>query len=212
MSCQLPSRVVTLLHQPTFYSTRPQASIWFWLELYLIYHAIEIWWSAHIANQSRTRYILAAFDAFMTVQGRVMKSGFIFGIPELFLPNMLCWHHGQNLRHYSEGHLQQRRTDAHGNISKAFPSWSWVGWSGPINMNSADAACRLATRKLRCSTLEYPHLIEFSKVIIGPHDERKEYVKDLHYYETRGLISLAENEYYSSRLPIKVFDKHPMVR
>ncbi|KAH6865775.1 heterokaryon incompatibility protein-domain-containing protein [Alternaria rosae] len=171
--------------------------------------------AVEVYNKRKLTYsedILAAFDAFMTVQGRAMKSGFVFGIPELFLPNMLCWHHGQNLWHYSEGRLQQRRTDAHGNILKAFPSWSWVGWSGPVNMNSADAACRLATRKLHCSTLEYPHLIEFSKVIIEPHDERKEYVKDLHYYETRGLISLAENEYYSSRLPIKVFDKHPMVR
>jgi len=156
--------------------------------------------------------VLAAFNAFTTVQGRAMKSGFMFGIPELFLPSMLCWHHGETLRHYRAGHLQQRRMDPHGKILKAFPSWSWVGWSGPVNMNSAEAACRLAIRRLHCSTLEYPHLIEFSKSIIEPHDERKEYVRDLHYYETRGLISLGENEYYSSRLPIKVLDKHPIVR
>jgi len=156
--------------------------------------------------------VLAAFDAFMTVQGRAMQSSFLFGIPELFLPNLLCWHHGQNLLYYREGHLQERRMDSHGNILKAFPSWSWVGWSGPVNMNSAEAACRLAIRRLHCSTLEYPHVIEFFKVMIEPRDERKEYVKDLHYYETRGLTRLTENEYYSSQLPFKVFDKHPVVQ
>jgi len=155
--------------------------------------------------------ILSAFNAFMTVQGSAMKSSFISGIPELFLPSLLCWHHGAG-RTYPSGFLQHRRTSRHGEILKAFPSWSWVGWSGPVNMNSAAAACRLAIRKPHCSTLEYPHLIDFFKVMIEPHSERREYVKDLNYYETRGLISLVEAEHYAHRFPFKVFDKHPMVR
>ena len=157
--------------------------------------------------------ILAAFNAFMTVQGQAMESRFIFGIPELFLPNMLCWHHGESAWDYREGCLQQRRTDPHGNILKTFPSWSWVGWSGPVNMASANEACGQAIRRLDCSALEYPHLIEITKVIIGPHGERREYVKDLHYYETRGLTRLVEGKRYQSyTLSFKIFNKHPVAQ
>jgi len=155
--------------------------------------------------------ILSAFNAFMTVQGSAMKSSFISGIPELFLPSLLCWHHGAGRSYYSR-FLQQRRTGHHGEILKAFPSWSWVGWFGPVNMQSANTACRMAIRRLSCSALENTHLIDFYKVIMEPHGERKAYVKDLHYYETRGLTRLVENESRSSKLPFKVFMKHPVVQ
>jgi len=147
--------------------------------------------------------VLAAFNAFMTVQGRAMKGGFISGIPELFLPNILCW------RHY-ERCVQKRRTDRQGNVLKAFPSWSWVGWSGPVNMHSVKAACRLAIRRIDGSNPEYPHLVGFFKIIIEPHGERKEHVKDLHYYETRGLIDLVEKR--SICTSIKYYNKHPVAQ
>jgi hypothetical protein len=166
-----------------------------------------------IRQLTHSEDILAAFNAFMTVQGRAMKSSFLFGIPELFLSSMLCWGHGQSAFNTGERRIQQRRTDRQGNILKAFPSWSWVGWLGPINMHpAADDSSRLAKRRVECSILDYPHLIDFFKVITEPDGERKERVKDLHYYETRGSIGYLEDEGCASYLPVKVFDKFPVIQ
>ncbi|EMD93275.1 hypothetical protein COCC4DRAFT_165153, partial [Bipolaris maydis ATCC 48331] len=74
-------------------------------------------------NLSNSADVLAAFNAFITVQSRAMKGGMLHGLPELFFNNMLCWHHDMDSRH-------QRRVDRDGNILKQFPSWSWVGWFG----------------------------------------------------------------------------------
>ncbi|EUC31451.1 hypothetical protein COCCADRAFT_101251, partial [Bipolaris zeicola 26-R-13] len=74
-------------------------------------------------NLSDPADVLAAFNAFTTVQSRAMKGGMLHGLPELFFNNMLCWHHDMGSR-------QQRRIDSKGNILKQFPSWSWVGWLG----------------------------------------------------------------------------------
>ena len=190
----------------------PTKRSWFTWETYPYFggycDAVEIY---NERNLTYSEDALAAFDAFMTVQGRAMKSSFIFGIPELFLPNMLCWHHSKDFHDRQLSH-QKRRSDRQGNVLKAFPSWSWVGWLGPVDMQFAKEACRLAMRRVHCSALEYPHLIDFSKVIIEPRGERKEYVKDLHFYETRGLTRLVENKLSPSDLPIKIFDKHPVAR
>jgi hypothetical protein len=172
--------------------------------------AVEIYTTRQLTHSED---ILAAFNAFMTVQGRAMKSSFLFGIPELFLSSMLCWHHGRSPLNAGERHFQQRRTDRQGNILKAFPSWSWAGWYGPINMLCvADESSQLAKRSAECSILDYPHLINFFKVMIEPDGERKERVKDLHYYETRGSIGYLEDKDYASHLGVKAFDKFPVVQ
>jgi hypothetical protein len=173
-------------------------------------NAVEIY---SIRQLTHPEDILAAFNAFMTVQGRAMKSSFLFGIPELFLSNMLCWHHGQGPFSNDGRRFQQRRTDRQGNILKTFPSWSWVGWLGRINMHpAADESSRLAKRRVECSILDYPHLIDFLKVITEADGERKERVKDLHYYETRGSICYLEDEDCASHLPVKVFNKFPVIQ
>jgi hypothetical protein len=123
--------------------------------------------------------ILAAFNAFITMQSRVMKSGMLHGLPELFFNNMLCWHHDMDS-------FQRRRVDSQGNILKQFPSWSWVGWLGPIDMCLASEASRI--RKVASSgRLTYPCITEFYKLPVNLQSEERELIKDLHYYEARGL-------------------------
>jgi hypothetical protein len=148
--------------------------------------------------------ILAAFNAFMTVQGRAMEGDIIFGIPELFFHSMLCWHHDL-------GSLQQRRTDSQGNILKDFPSWSWAGWLGPVDMSLPRRGSGMAMRKTTPPCLSYPHLVDFFNVIIEPRGERKERVKDLHYYETCGLTRFVEDRDVSSWTSTKVYSVSPVV-
>jgi hypothetical protein len=89
---------------------------------------------------SQPEDVLAAFNAFLTMEGRVMKGDIIFGIPELFFDRMLCWRHGVRP-------LQNRRTDFQINILKDFPSWSWAGWFGPLDMSLPKATSEMAMRR-----------------------------------------------------------------
>jgi hypothetical protein len=140
----------------------------------------------------------------MTVQGRAMAGDVIFGIPELFFHSMLCWHHGDGSRH-------QRRTDSQGNILKDFPSWSWVGWVGSIDMTLPRLASETAMKKTTPPCLSYPHLIDFFNITSKPHGEHKERIRDLHYYETRGLTSSVKDEDVSSDMLGEVFSVFPVV-
>lgn len=65
-----------------------------------------------------------AFSAFITYMGRTMPGGILFGLPEMIFSGALCW---QPLD------FIERRRDRHGNVMRAFPSWSWLGWSGHVD-------------------------------------------------------------------------------
>jgi hypothetical protein len=65
-----------------------------------------------------------AFSAIVTVFSRSMHGGFLHGTPELFFDGMLLWQPYSPL---------ERRKDAKGNVVKAFPSWSWIGWTGKLD-------------------------------------------------------------------------------
>ncbi|KAJ6198643.1 heterokaryon incompatibility protein-domain-containing protein [Bipolaris maydis] len=144
-------------------------------------------------NLSNSADVLAAFSAFTTVQSRAMKGGILHGLPELFFNNMLCWHHDMDSR-------QQRRVDHHGNIMKQFPSWSWVGWFGPMDMCLASETSGIRMRA-SAGRLAYPCITEFYKLPAKLQSEDRELIRDLHYYEARGLASTVLGEKSPSEEP-----------
>ncbi|EUC41523.1 hypothetical protein COCMIDRAFT_8796 [Bipolaris oryzae ATCC 44560] len=135
---------------------------------------------------SNSADVLAAFNAFTTAQSRAMKGGMLHGLPELFFNNMLCWHHDIDSRH-------QRRVDSKRNVLKQFPSWSWVGWFGPMDMCLASEASGI---RMRASPgrLAYPCITEFYKIRTNMQSEERELIRDLHYYESRGIESTVLSE------------------
>lgn len=137
----------------------------------------------HLSNPGD---ILTAFDAFLTVQSRVTKSEILHGLPEPFFNNMLCWHHDIDTP-------QRRRVDSEGNVLKQFPSWSWAGWFGPIDMLLPDEASHL---RMRCAPgyLVYPCIIDVYKLPVNLNPGEREMIKDLHYYEARGVTPLVKDE------------------
>ena len=100
-------------------------------------HAVERYSQRKL---SQLEDVLAAFNGFMTIEGCVMEGDINFGILELFFDRVLCWRHDVRS-------LQHRRTDLEGNILKDFPSWSWAGWFGSLDMSLARAAGEAAIRR-----------------------------------------------------------------
>ncbi|KAL6159224.1 hypothetical protein ACJQWK_04107 [Exserohilum turcicum] len=135
-------------------------------------------------NLSDPADVLAAFDAFITVQGRAMKGGMLYGLPELYFNNMLCWHH-------DFGSVQNRRRDREGNILKQFPSWSWAGWIGPTDMTLASEACHIVKS---VSGLVYPYIVEFYKLPSSSIDGKREQIRNMNYYEVRGQTCIAQSD------------------
>lgn len=136
-------------------------------------------------NLSDLSDILTAFDAFVTVQGRAVK-GMFHGLPELFFNNMICWHHDIDSP-------QQRRVDSEGNIYKQFPSWSWAGWIGPTDMILAHEASRI---RMNASPgrLTYPCIVDFHKLPKDLRSEKRVVIRDLHWYEARGMTPLVHDK------------------
>jgi hypothetical protein len=66
---------------------------------------------------------LDAFSAIIAVMGNSMRGGILFGLPESCFSAALLW----KPKYYSI-----RRTDALNTTLKQFPSWSWLGWKGPV--------------------------------------------------------------------------------
>jgi hypothetical protein len=74
-------------------------------------------------------------DAFAGIASMInvdFEGGFISGLPEMFFDLALLWQHTSSIarRHNLEKDHQDRRPSTpHG-----LPSWSWIGWQGPITM------------------------------------------------------------------------------
>jgi hypothetical protein len=66
---------------------------------------------------------LNAFGAILTSMNRSFRSGYHFGVPEFCFDIALLW--------TISGQPQKRR--------EAFPSWSWLGWSGDIGFQMSEA-------------------------------------------------------------------------
>ena len=82
---------------------------------------------------------LNAFSALSSIMARSMRGGVLFGLPEMFFDGCLLWR--------PDGTVQRRRqevtavdgTATSEDIDK-FPSWSWVGWEGSIDVRLWDDA------------------------------------------------------------------------
>lgn len=124
--------------------------------------------------------VLNAFDAFITVQGRAMKGGMLYGTPELFFGAALLWMP-------LDDNILERRTDVDGNVSKRFPSWSWTGWVGPVDMTLAKNAYNYIVSGGNQIPITDFHIIDFYKLFKFTEPHRKERVQDIHYHTAQGL-------------------------
>ncbi|USP81412.1 hypothetical protein yc1106_08686 [Curvularia clavata] len=137
-------------------------------------------------NLSDPSDVLTAFDAFITVQSRAMKSAVLHGLPELFFNSMLCWHHDLDFP-------QRRRVDSEGKVLKQFPSWSWAGWVGPTDTLLPYEASSIRM-KFAPGRLIYPCIIDIYKLPTNSPPGRRQSVKDLHYYENLGVTTFVKDE------------------
>ncbi|RGP71732.1 heterokaryon incompatibility [Fusarium longipes] len=86
---------------------------------------------------------LPAISGYLSVASRVFKGGFLYGIPEIIFERGLGWKPV-----FPHLNLQRRirSTRPHGTqlTPSDLPSWSWIGWKGPVHPGY-DEATRVAT-------------------------------------------------------------------
>lgn len=73
---------------------------------------------------------LDAFTAILNVLSAKFVDGFFWGMPEAFFDIALLWLP-------ADGQLRRRTVRDASNGNYLFPSWSWIGWAGAIDMSSA---------------------------------------------------------------------------
>lgn len=138
---------------------------------------------------SKSDDVLNAFEAIMNVQGRTMKGGILYGLPELFFSAAFLWTPPFK-------HKLRRRTDEKGAILLDVPSWSWAGWMGPIasdlvkqglryfeQLPSDPAKREYYRRENARSALTSYHDIDFYKV---SHTGASALIQDLHHHPAEG--------------------------
>ena len=79
--------------------------------------------------------IMRAFAGITNTLAATFLGGFHFGLPRLFFDTALLWLPDP------ENIMERRCKDSNQN---PFPSWSWVGWKGTINLNIWRGACDYA--------------------------------------------------------------------
>ena len=138
--------------------------------------------------------VLNAFAAFVTIQGRTMRGGVFFGMPELFFCAMMLWQPMKSIR---------RRLDKNGRASTRFPSWSWVGWIGQVNTPMVtNALDHDDSRQPWSGSYSNLRFVEFFKVAVGESEgpiTKRVRIQDLHTY--RGQASY-EATWPSSKIGI----------
>jgi hypothetical protein len=74
--------------------------------------------------------ILNAFEGIKAVLCDAMQTDFWQGMPEKIMAEALCWQ--------LKGPFSRSRNRPSGQppSEPLFPSWSWAGWEGPVNLNS----------------------------------------------------------------------------
>lgn len=83
-------------------------------------HAVHLYSTRAMSHQSDA---LNAFAAVLNLLHPGFKGGYLAGLPALHLERVLLWLPDATIT---------RRRDQSGNV--LFPSWSWAGWSGRIEM------------------------------------------------------------------------------
>jgi hypothetical protein len=66
-----------------------------------------------------------AFAGITTILSSTFMVGFLYGLPQLFFDATLLWQ--------PRGNMKRRRPQRITHLSTAIPSWSWMGWKGPID-------------------------------------------------------------------------------
>jgi hypothetical protein len=89
--------------------------------------ALDYYTHRHLSYPSD---ILNAFEGIKAVLCDAMQTDFWQGMPEKIMAQALCWQ--------SQGSFSRRRNMPFGQppSEPLFPSWSWAGWEGPINLNT----------------------------------------------------------------------------
>lgn len=89
---------------------------------------------------------LPAISGLLSIMSRSFTGGFLFGLPEMYFEQCLAWrpywHHTDLKRRISSD-----RSAADKLAPCDLPSWSWIGWQGPVGVH-ADAA-RINPRESR---------------------------------------------------------------
>ncbi|KAK8137591.1 heterokaryon incompatibility protein-domain-containing protein [Apiospora sp. TS-2023a] len=70
---------------------------------------------------------LRAISGILAVLNRGFDGGFLFGLPIMFFDLALCWYPHDELRRRVTPNEQSETKTAR------LPSWSWVGWHGPVH-------------------------------------------------------------------------------
>lgn len=77
-------------------------------------------WRELTYEQDTVHAVSGIFNALSSSLGGSFRGGFLFGLPEMYFEAALLWR-----LHRYEGVLHKRRKGT-------FPSWTWLGWKGPI--------------------------------------------------------------------------------
>ncbi|KAF2807155.1 uncharacterized protein BDZ99DRAFT_522784 [Mytilinidion resinicola] len=94
---------------------------------------IGLWFGFSGRELSYQEDSLKAFSAIINVFSASFPGGFIYALPELAFDIALTWHHS--------GEVGRRR--------RMFPSWSWLGWEGALEMGDWDPTIRPKLRTFR---------------------------------------------------------------
>ncbi|KAI1171296.1 heterokaryon incompatibility protein-domain-containing protein, partial [Nemania sp. FL0916] len=106
---------------------------------------------------------LASVAGLLSVFSRPFRGGFLYGLPEWMFDSALGWrvHHGPSI-HPQSGTIRRRgalpgvREQDHIKIGPCgLPSWSWIGWHGPISEDHCDNA-RIYNDVKSCARETYP--------------------------------------------------------
>ncbi|KAK8241455.1 heterokaryon incompatibility protein-domain-containing protein [Phyllosticta capitalensis] len=89
-------------------------------------------------NQRKFRHAddaLPAISGLLSVFSRSFEGGFLYGIPEMFFERGLCWRSEEPEINLWRRSPSDRQEDERLHPS-GLPSWSWIGWSGKVNIGN----------------------------------------------------------------------------
>jgi hypothetical protein len=124
---------------------------------------------------------LLAFSSVMSVMGRSMRGGILYGVPEMCFDGALLWDTN------SFWEPLTRRRDSTGSIIKRLPSWSFAGWNCRVStkswrmvyhydLRSEDGVCTKNNGREQYEPNEWVHLtsiVNFYKVNEAIHMREK---------------------------------------
>jgi len=129
---------------------------------------------------------LNAFSALTTIMARSMRGGVLFGLPEMFFDGCLLWMGAEPVRRRCREVVTQDGF-ATSEVINRFPSWSWVGWAGGIDVHLWKDAHRFVAKEgedpysLQTPYLTITRIVDWFK--INEKSGERERIQNS-YYET----------------------------